>query len=171
MFICSLFILLYAGCNKQSETVLSFENISFRDIPGITDEETKAIEAVLAKKQYFTFAMTPSTEAFLNTEGEIRGLSALICEWLSSLFEIPFELSQSTWNDLLEGLRTGAVDFTIDLTPTPERREIYFMTESIVHNPVLYYRISGNENIIQGIPRYAILEETTTIDAVSRYAI
>jgi len=166
----------FTGCEESEQSLsLSFENITFRDIPGVTEDEINAIEAVLAQRQSFSYVMLEGTGSFLNAAGEIRGFSALVCDWLSSLFGIPFELSLSTWNGLIDGLSSGEVDFTNDLTPTPERRLIYFMTDSIAHHPVQYFRIFGSEplsDIIKTrLPRYAILEETTTIDEVSRYAI
>ena len=182
MLITILILLSLWGCEREADrqTSLSFENLSFsdityRNIPGITDEEINAIEAVLATRQSFSYMMLEGTGSFVNADGEIRGFSALVCEWLSSLFGIPFELSLTTWNELIEGLRTGDVDFTNDLTPTDQRRLVYYMTDSIAHRPVHYFRLSGSEPlpdiIRRRLPRYAIMRNTTTIDDVSRYAI
>jgi len=176
-----LLLFCFAGCKKYpGRQDLSFENFSFsdityRDIPGVTEEEINAIETVLAQRQSFSYVMLDGTGSFMNTDGEVGGFSALVCDWLASLFGIPFELSIGTWNELIDGLRTGEIDFTNELTSTPERRQIYFMTDSIAHRPIQYFKLSGSEPLSEIIktrlPRYAILEGTTTVNDVSRYAI
>ncbi|MDR2580465.1 MAG: transporter substrate-binding domain-containing protein [Fibromonadaceae bacterium] len=169
---------MLSGCGsteneRQPDKPLGFS--SFRDVPGVTAEEIKAIETVLAKRQSFSYAMLPCTEAFVDANGEIRGFAALVCEWLSEFFGIPFVLGHCTWDELHEGLRNGNIDFTHDLTPTPERRQIFHMTSSIAQRPIKYFRLSGSKPISEIAKerplRYAILAETTTIDEVKRYAI
>ena len=95
---------------------------SFRDVPDISEEEISAVEAFARQGASFVFGNLVSTEAFYDIHGEIRGFAVLLCEWLSGLFGIPFEISTYEWNDLLQGLESGEIDFTSELTASEERR-------------------------------------------------
>jgi hypothetical protein len=95
---------------------------SFRDIPGVTADEIKAVEDFLAHGVSFVYGTVPSTETFIDQTGEIRGFTALLCGWLTEMFGIPFEPQLYEWGDMLTGLETGAIDFTGELTATEERR-------------------------------------------------
>ena len=63
---------------------------SYRDIPGVTQDEIDAIEALREQNASFTYGMMLSTESFITMDGELRGFTALVCEWLEELFGIPF---------------------------------------------------------------------------------
>ena len=145
---------------------------SYRDIPGATEEELDAIEKIKERRGEFVYGMNYSTEAFLD-EGVFGGYSALFCEWLSELFGIPFRLVIVEWDDLIEGLKSGSVDFSGELTATDERRKTYFMTDAIAERSIKFMRIAGSENLselAQHRPlRYAFLEGTTAHGLVSRY--
>ena len=164
-----------SGCvkNTKNETPLLFD--SFRDIPGVTDEEIKAIETireqVLRERGHFVFSVLPTTEAFYNDYGRIRGFSALFCEWLSGMFNIQFEPQFVSWDDFLAKLANFEVDFTGAMTATSERREIYYMTSAIAMQTIRYYQLADSpplESIPeQRINRYAFIEGTTTIKEVT----
>ena len=144
---------------------------SYRDIPGVTDEEINAIESLREKAGSFAFGMMPNTEAFINNkDGEIRGYTALFCEWLTELFGIPFIPEHCTWNNLLEGLENGLVDFTGTLTANDERRQIYYMTDAIAQRAVKYIRLANSAPLSEiattRLPRYALLAGSTTVDKV-----
>ena len=117
---------------------------SYHDIPGVTTDEIKAIEAIKEKRDYFVYAMRPSTESFLGENGEMRGFSALVCEWLTGLFGIPFKPTFTEWDDIFTGLETHEIDFTGDLGATEERRQIYFMTSAIAERIIKTFRIEGS---------------------------
>jgi hypothetical protein len=59
---------IFSGCAKNSEKKpdVAIENMSFRDIPGITQREIAAIENLLKKHEFFVYGIMPSTEAFIN---------------------------------------------------------------------------------------------------------
>ncbi|MCL2154097.1 MAG: transporter substrate-binding domain-containing protein, partial [Leptospirales bacterium] len=159
----TLILIIFLGCEKSDGerhekfpkyTSLKYTPLkytskytSFRDIPGITEDEIKAIEAL--RKQYvsFVYGITPSTEAFNKNSGGIGGFSALFCEWLTRLFEIPFKPTVYEWGDLLQKLHAGEVDFSGDISPTDERRNIYFMTETIALRTLKYIRIKGSTQL------------------------
>ena len=172
LFIVSTVIISFFGCKnfsvKQKGAAVSFA--SFRDIPGVTKDEIKAVEALQEQTVSFVFGALPNTEAFLDENGEIKGFTALFCEWLTGLFGIPFKPKHVTWNDLLEGLKSGEIDFAGNLTPSDERRKTYLMTDAIAHRSVKYFRIAESTPL-SGIaevrlPRYAFLAGTTTINDI-----
>jgi len=148
-----------------------FEYGSYKDIPGVTEDEIRALEELLARRVSFVYGTPLSAEAFLDEHGEIKGFTARVCEWLTSLFGVPFVPRLYTWEEVLAGLETGEIDFTGDLTATDERRKIYRMTGAIAERLVKSMRIRGSEPLEQIAaerpPRYAFLADTTTIDDVS----
>ncbi|MDR2577473.1 MAG: transporter substrate-binding domain-containing protein [Chitinispirillales bacterium] len=101
---------------------------TYRDIPGVTDAEIAAIEALKSQRRSFTYMSPLSTEIFMARDGNYAGFTAELCRLLSDLFEIPFVIEFGTWNDIKGGFDDGSVDFTGEMTPTAERRETYFMT-------------------------------------------
>ena len=167
-------VLFWGGCSDQKRSGDLPVWSSYRDIPGVTGEEITAIEAVMREAGQFTYGMLPSTEAFLNANGELRGYSALFCEWLSELFGIQFVPAHYTWVGLREGLESGSVDFAGDLTPNEERRKIYHMTDPIAQRSLKYYRIAGSAPFAEinktRLPRYVLQEKTTIAADVLSYA-
>ena len=146
---------------------------SYHDIPGVTKDEITAIEEIRKQTGELIFGMLSSTEAFLNTEGEIRGYSALFCEWLTDLFDIKFTVNHYSWFGLLDGLRSGEVSFTGELTANDERRKTYFMTGTIAQRFLKYFRIEGSMPIAEiaqtRLPRYILQEKTTIATDVLYY--
>ena len=177
--ICSLFTIVllsavFSGCGNQGKTqggrVQRFS--SYRDIPGVTNEEIAAIEAIRQQGRLLIFGMQPNTEAFLDFDGEIKGFTVLFCEWLTELFEIPFVPRHYAWLDLLSGLESGEIAFTGDLTPTEERRKTYFMTGTIAQRSLKFFRLEDSPpiNVIAQtrLPRYTLREGTTAaVDAIT----
>jgi len=114
---------------NQSHHTANFT--SYSAIPGVTREEINAIESLKVLGRSFTYGTLNSTEAFIDFDGNIAGYSVLLCDFLSGLFGIPFVQKFSLWDSLIEGLNSGTFDFTGDLTPTPERRAFYVMSNPI----------------------------------------
>jgi PAS domain S-box-containing protein len=163
------------GCGKttgrsvESPTIVSPYH-SFRDIPGVTAEEIAAIEAIRQKTDAFVYGTTPSSESFAGDDGKVSGFTALLCEWMTDMFGIPFRPEIYRWGDLVNGLETGEIDFTGELTPTEERHETHFMTSAIAERTIKYFRIQDSppfEEVARLHPlRYAFLTGTTTWRAV-----
>jgi len=162
----TLSLALFSGCGKSSKNQLNpVKNItSFWDVPGITQDEINAIEALQKKYGSFVYGMSPSTEAFTGKDGEIQGYSALFCNWLTGMFGIPFRTVFYEWGDLLKGLENGEVDFTGELMINSERRKSYFMTSPIAERSLKIYRVRGSEALETIIksrpPRYAFLKDS-----------
>jgi PAS domain S-box-containing protein len=172
-FILLFFSFFYLSCGrtKDESPDEKFQYSSYKDVPGVTEEEIKAIEALAKRTVPFIYATEQSTVSFYDINGNIRGFSALFCEWLSSLFDIPFKPAIIEWNDLLAALASFDVDFTGVLTATEERQKIYFMTTDIAMNTVRCFRLADSiplEVIAESrLPRYALIEGTVTIDQIS----
>jgi len=174
------FIMLLAalsGCigashnNINVESTVGFQFDDYNDIPGVTTEEIEAIEKLRLSGRAFTLGMTPSIEAFILEDGTAAGFSALLCRWLEDLFDIPFELVVLDWEDLIDGMLTGSIDFTGDLTASDERREIYEMTEPIALRTVKIIRIEEpgvTTSYSKDQPRrYGLLNGSITVGQVA----
>jgi signal transduction histidine kinase/ABC-type amino acid transport substrate-binding protein len=167
-----LFFTVLSSCGKSAGTGEggSYQYTSFRDIPGVTQDEIRAIEAFQNKGTAFVYGMMPSTETFLKNDGEIGGYSALFCEWLSELFGTPFKPVFYEWGDLLEGLQSGKVDFTGEITASDERRKIYFMTDAIAERSIRTLRMVDSRPLSE-IARYrplkfGVFDGATTLDEI-----
>ena len=146
-----LLSIFFLACEKTESKPLeeTFQYASFRDVPGITDDEIRAIEALQKEYASFIYAMPLSTEAFEGENGEVKGFTASFCEWLSALFDIPFQPKFYDWLDLLAGLETKEISFSGELTATPERRKIYHMTNDIASRPLKQYRLAASRPLAE----------------------
>jgi PAS domain S-box-containing protein len=168
---------LFTGCGKSSKEQhkIVTEYRSFRDIPSVTQYEINAIETLKTQYTSFVFGMSPSTEAFVGKDGDVRGFSSLFCEWLYGMFGIPLKIEFYEWRDLLKGLESGEIDLTGDLLSSPEMRKAFFMTSPIVERSLEMYRIRDSEsieNILKSrTPRYAFLENSLLNTDVRQSAV
>ncbi|MDR1041705.1 MAG: transporter substrate-binding domain-containing protein [Deltaproteobacteria bacterium] len=129
---------------------------AYLDVRGITREEIDAIERVKAERGSFVFANEQTTEMFRTVDGRIGGAGALMCGWLTGFFGISFEPSIMSWEEVVRGLDEGSVDFTAEMTPTPERRKSYFMTSAISERPIQYMRLPGARPISEILATRAV---------------
>ena len=171
-----LLLTLVPGCTntltEQKGELLKFT--TFEDIPGVTEDEINAVKHLQEEYEFFVYGSNPATEAFISIDGEIEGFSALVCDWLSELFSIRFEPALFEWDELIDGLDSGRIDFSGDLTATEERKKtsvnddkhIYFMTEAITQRTIRLMRLDDSvplSDISALRPlRYAFLDGTTT---------
>ena len=144
---------------------------SFRDVPGITADEIRAVEAFQEQGRVFVYGMPVSNEAFLDEFGNIGGFSARFCEWLSALFGIPFTVAHYELADLFAGLENGDVDFTGELRATDARREIYFMTTPVAERTLKYFHLRDTQPFQQSAVsrklRFGFMRGAVTADTVT----
>ena len=156
-----------AGCAQQAPGPGGERFTSYRDIPGVTAAELEAIENLLARTEYFNYAVSYSTEAFFNTEGQVGGFAALFCRWLSELFDTPFVPGIVEWDELIDGLQKHRIDFTGELTSNEERRQSHFMTDDIAQRQIVLIRtddsVALSELALTRPLRYAFLAGATTV--------
>jgi len=170
----SLTSTLLLGCHEvvviPTDEPQVFTN--YRDIPGVTPEEIEAIEKMRVGNITFTYGAMLNTEAFIDLNGEMRGFAALLCEWMTELFGIPFIPRHYSWAGLIDGLASYEIDFVGNLTLTEERKKTYFMTETAIANRVVKYMRLYDADPISlfggngKTPHYAVLSGTTTADRV-----
>jgi PAS domain S-box-containing protein len=144
---------------------------SFRDVPGVTAQEIAAIEALKKQRTSFTFGAVSSTaETLIGEDGKVTGFTGLFCDWLSSFFGISFVPAEYSFDSVFEGLRTHQIDFTTSLTPTEERRNNYFMTDSIAERVMKYFRLADSPPLWEiarlHLPSYAVMENSVVADKV-----
>ncbi|MCL2440611.1 MAG: transporter substrate-binding domain-containing protein [Treponema sp.] len=162
-------IALFISCEESINTQSAVFS-SYIDIPGITEEEITAIKILKDEYDSFVYSVLPSTVAFPDSNGEIKGFSALFCEWLTILFDIPFVPEYVEWDEFLPKLANFEVDFTGAITTTEERKKTFFMTTPIAMQMLMSYRIIDSEpieNIMERrLPRYAFIEGTVMVNDV-----
>ncbi|MCL2209358.1 MAG: ATP-binding protein [Treponema sp.] len=134
-------LLFFISCKNVSlnDDSEAYQYKSYREIPGVTENEINAVETLKKNRTSFVYGMTPGTEAFYGNSGDISGFSALFCEWLTSLFGIDFKPALYSWDDLISGLESGNVDFTGELTSG--HRIANYMTGAIVQRTLRSFRI------------------------------
>ena len=168
-----IILILPSGCGKSSERQvdLSMADISFRDIPGVTEEEILAIEALQKENHTFLYGAVQSSEAFLTENGEVGGYTALFCEWLTNVFGLLFKPVHIDYSELFTVLLANEIDFSGDFRPTDERRQIYFMTDPIALRSLISIRIKDSQTIenisLSRLPRYALLGDSVAIQDVA----
>jgi len=165
------FLAVFSGCGRSSGNNQALMFASYLDIPGVTEDEIRAIETFRKNNRSFIYGMLSTIETFIDEKGEINGYSALFCGWLSEIFGIPFKPAIYEWGDLVTGIKSNEIDFTGEMTATEDRRKIFFMTDAIAERSVKSYRLINSKSIPEIIPlrplRCCFLEGTTTINDVT----
>ncbi|MCL1904304.1 MAG: transporter substrate-binding domain-containing protein [Oscillospiraceae bacterium] len=161
-----------SSCDKEkTEAYIEIpEYTTYKDIPGVTHEDIKAIEALQKSESSFIFGMNPGIEAFFSETGEIHGFSALLCNWFTELFGIEFVPQIYEWDELISGLESGEISFTGELTANDERRKTYLMTDDIAQRQLVIIRLEGSDplEIISSYRplKYGFLSDSVTVDDV-----
>ena len=137
----------FSGCGSKVEMKRSdaLERISFRDIPGVTEEEIAEIDALLSGRDKFTYGACLSSEAFELPDGTLAGFSKDFCALLSELFGIDFILALYDWDVLINNLESETLDFTGELTITDERMNVYRMTHPIAERVLRIFTRADTE--------------------------
>jgi len=144
-----LLAMLFLACPPdQTATARSkTADLKYNAIPGVTQEEIDAIEAIKKTRGEFIYGVTKTTESFITQDNTVAGFSRLVCERLSSLFGIPFTPRPYGWDELNEALKADAIDFTGELSPTPERMKLYLMTDPMIQRTVKMFMVRGDEKL------------------------
>ena len=169
-----ILVFVFLSCQNQNLHLSNRSDIpvftQLHEIPGITEDEIRAVEALRENYDYFTYGMILTTEAFIHNNGNYGGFSRLFCDWLTELFGIKFELVIMDGVTHLERLHSGDIDFSGNIMPTPERLDTLIMTDTIVERQFIMIRLEGKS--ITDIPpgtlrRYAFFPGTPGEDAVA----
>ena len=140
-----LLALLPGACSPQGKEKTPSPAVfhSYKDIPGVSAEEIRAIENLKKQYQEFNYGVTITTEAFIDESHTVGGFAQLLTERLSALFGIRFTPQPYGWDELNEKLDKKTLDFTSELSPTPERQQRYAMTDPIFNRTI---KIFTNKN-------------------------
>ena len=174
-FLLAISILFFAECDTVKKSISPGNSIrTYRDIPEITDEEISAIEALKSARVRFSYGALISTEAFLLPDGSCIGYTAEFCKFLSELFGINFDLKIYEWNELVKKLNSREIDFTGELTPTAERKQIYNMSLPIAERMLRIFTHANSDKIktevdISGL-KIGFLEDSLTAESIKRKA-
>ena len=184
-----MLVLLLAGCSDRSGKQENNLNIkSYIDIPGITEQERSAIEALRASGREFSYGILNSTEAFISDTGERDGFAVLLCEFLTELFGIKFNLGIYGWTELIDNLENMIIDFTGETTPTAVRQgsrnelfevggemvpgKEYIMSAPIAERMLRIFTGTDSqirhESELNGL-RIGFLEGSSTADEIKQY--
>ena len=120
---------------------------TYKNIPGVTEEEIAAIEALKAAGHTFSYGAMRSTEAYIRPGSSYAGFAAEFCRLLSGLFGIRFVLNLYEWDELLHRLETRSLDFTGELTPTKERKRKYSMSLPIAQRQLRLFTLASADRI------------------------
>ncbi|MCL1992289.1 MAG: ATP-binding protein [Spirochaetes bacterium] len=154
------------GASLYSGAAVSY----YRDLPGVTAEEIAAIAALRESRGAFSYAILPSSEAFVQGCGTIVGFAPLLARFLSDFFDIPFNLHIDSWENIIYGLNAGLIDFNSDLTPTPQRRQDYFMSHPVAQRHLVVFSYINlpefySRHSLNGL-RVGFLYGTVTYEAI-----
>ena len=117
------------------------QNLDYKEIPEVTQEEIDAIESLKSSGRTFSYGALLSTESFLDDDGNLSGYTADLCALLTQLFGIEFVPSICDWNDIVDQISSKKLDFSGDFSITQERVRDYYMSEAIaVRSIALFYR-------------------------------
>ena len=132
--ICTLLFILLSlfGCKPiVNDTPITPEIVSYRDIPGLSEDEIATVEKLKGMNASFTYGQMQGTESFIQLDGTYSGFAVFFCQLLGDLFELDFNLVLYDWDELIDGIGDYSIDFTGDLTSTAERMQQYYMTHPI----------------------------------------
>jgi signal transduction histidine kinase/CheY-like chemotaxis protein len=115
----------------------------------------------------FIYGMFEGTsESYIRPDGTVGGYTALFCEYMTQLFGIDFNSELYEWDTLIAGLQDGTIDFTGELTATPERKQTFYMTSTMSEREIVAYRLEGSlsfSEIAKSRPlKYVFLAGSTT---------
>ena len=169
-----IFVIAFlSGCSgSTNESSSAFSMQSYREIPGITEEEINAIEALKVSRKSFSYGTMLSTEAFLLSDETHAGFTINFCKHLSELFGIEFRHEIHEWEDLIAKLDDHSLDFVGELTQTEERMHRYYMTHPIAERFLRIFRHINAAEInsemdISGLT-IGFLEDSITADTIKK---
>jgi len=152
-----------------------YASISYKDIPGVTNADIQAVEALQGQYDHFVFSVRPSTEAFYDENSKVSGFNQLFCDWLTGLFGIPFvpEFTEPGGAFILPG--GSQADFSGQMTAAGVQGAggqggTPLMTDAVVQHTVKAFRLYNSKPLDETgpghLPRYAFITGSPVIDQV-----
>jgi signal transduction histidine kinase/HPt (histidine-containing phosphotransfer) domain-containing protein/ActR/RegA family two-component response regulator len=129
--------LFLAGCSVSGPKETAVPRYqTYRDIPGVTQEETEAVERLLTERPRLVYGVCESTEAFLREDGSVGGFAELFGTRLSELFGFAFDYRVYDLEEITEKLASKEIDIASDFAATPERLRKFLMTDAIIQRMI-----------------------------------
>ena len=173
----ALLLLQMAACSDMPEgntDTSVVEYSSYRDLPDITEDEIAAIESLAMQSSFLTYGMTMSTECFRDSSsGETHGFAVLFCEWLTQFFGIKFRPIIYGWDTLYDGLLSGNIAFSGEISSSLGSNGGFYITDPIAERRIRVVSTEGLEKLaVIGRNRplsYGFLEGATTEDTIESF--
>jgi ABC-type amino acid transport/signal transduction systems, periplasmic component/domain len=83
--------------------------------------------------------------SFIDYKGELSGLSVELLREIDTLLGGKIVLDTREWSEVFEGLKTGAIDASIDITPSKEREPFVDFTTPYLQIPHVIVSRKGGE--------------------------
>jgi Signal transduction histidine kinase len=169
-FVLSVVLLLLPCVEGVASSAPVNEYASYRDIPGVTEADIAAVEAL--KKEYtsFSYGMSSSTECFVQEDGRIGGFAALFAKRMTVLFEAEFSVTLLDTQALETQLKDGRIHFTGDGIAALEAG---LKTDSIAQRAVKQVSLYNNASLaalaLERPLRYVFLTHSTVADLTEPY--
>lgn len=172
ILLAAISIIMLCASSNVSANVGSIQ--SYKDIPGITQEEIDAIEALKQEQNSFSYGLYYSTEAFVLPDGTFAGYAAKFCGLMSDLFGIEIEQKFCDQESLISGLSNMEIDFTGELTPMLIKFARFYITQPIAQRTLRIFGFADcideikEESDINGL-KLGFLEGSLSIDLIAEY--
>ena len=147
---------------------------SYQEIPGVTEQDIAAIEAL--KKEYgsFSYGMIMSNECFMQQDSVYGGFAALFAKRLGALFGIDFNIRLRDWNALSAELLDGRIHFSgDDIGAYLQRNTTVLHTSAIAKRVIKQISLYNNASLatlaVDRPLRYVFLEHSAIPELVESY--
>ncbi len=134
------FCLVISGAADAPAALAELPSIPrYTEIPGVTEAEKAAVEALRAQNAAFVYGVMYSTEAFIDGNGNVAGYAQRLCRLLSALFDMPFTPRILPWDGLAASLKNGEIDFAGDMILSSEQREALILSDAVAERALTMY--------------------------------
>ena len=125
----------------KNQTEAPTRYADYRDVLGVTSEEIEIIEYIKNTRDSLELTELFSSNAFETETGQLAGFSALVCDRLSELFGIPFNLTIREPADLIKSLDSRQADFSMSVPDAHRPDGRYFMADTGIERIIHTYQI------------------------------
>ena len=136
--------ILMSFINAAKTTDKTINYTTYKNIPGVTEEEIDVIEKAKKTVSFFTYGMTMSTECFRNDDNITIGFADIYCQWLTKLFDIKFKPVIYMWDELIKGISDHSISFTGEIATDMDG---YYRTDAIAERRIKFISSEGAEKL------------------------
>ena len=161
--------ILSTAVSALASATPGFPYATYRDIPGVTQEEIEQIEQIKGMRDSLTLSSSYSTELYESENGIAAGYLAMLCEHLSQLFGIPFS------PNILPAM-ADAENTETDFTYSHSSSEMFSLNMAAENSayPIYTFRLEHSTSIEiisrERLPRYGFVVDSGIFDVISPVA-